>query len=757
MKNKTQTAKTPLLSVCLPAYEMGGLGHIYLKESLDKLVKQTFKDFEVILSDYSKDKLIKNLCEKYKTKLNLKYFKNFDKPVGMSANTNNSIRHASGKLLKILFQDDFLFDKDALQTTIDNFDLEKDHWLVSACEHTKDGKTFYRTHFPKYNSQVYLGKNTIGSPSVLTIKNEHPFMFDINLKWLVDCDYYRRLHDAFGAPKIVNDVTVAIRVGEHQITNTEADGALRQKEEDYMVEKYKKTTPLNLKNVTLVAVSGIDPTGAVKALELSMQGVKYYDAVLIAHHKPADLNKKITFKQCKPTELASKDRKNTNDYSRFMAYNLTNYIDSEFVLIVHNDAYVLRPDKWQDSFLEYDYIGAPWPKDVHFTNEGLNVRIGNGGFSLRSKKMLDALNDLKLPFTDNGTGYYHEDGIMCVYYRKELEEYGIKFAPVPLAARFSLEKDCEESYYQPFGFHNNPKAISKAAYIRHSLKQVRRKTSKALESVRNIPKMRSTMETEKYGWAKCPDDNARRYIEKCQLFATNDSAFANFKRDKDYGKILEGGEEIVGNIALKSIKRLKGTDLLLKHLTAFKENDRYGNPVVHDYPAVGSIAPATLRYVNNLLEIKKLIGDFQPKKIVEVGGGYGGLAKTLDVLYDFDEYTLIDLPPVIELCKKYLNHFPKLKNKMRYIYCDDLEAIKKIKDVDLFISDSAFAECDQATQTMYTDAVAKKAEFVYVTFNTLHVKGASNEMTVFADNFSKNRVKTYRSDDKTVVAVGTKR
>lgn len=470
----------------MPAYEMGGLGHIYLKQSLDTLATQTFKDFEVILSDYSEDALIKNLCKKYQDKLDLKYFKNTDRPIGMSSNTNNAIRHASGKLLKILFQDDFLFDENALQITVDNFDLEKDTWLVTACEHTKDGQTFYRTHFPRYNNQVYLGKNTVGSPSILTIKNDRPFLFDIHLKWLVDCDYYRRLHDAFGPPKVVNEVTVAIRVGEHQITNTEANTALRQSEHDYMLKKYPKLTGiLKLPTVTLVAVSGIDPTGAVKALELSMKGVEYHEVVLIAHNKPVNLDKRIVFKKCKPTELVSQDRKNTDDYSRFMAYSLCDYINSEFALIVHNDAYVLRPDKWLNSFLEYDYIGAPWPKNIHFTNEGVNVRIGNGGFSLRSRKMLNALNELKLPFTDNGTGYYHEDGIICVYYRKKLEEYGIAFAPVYLSAHFALEKDCEESDYQPFGFHNNPKAISTSAFVKDSLKQARKRAVVTLARLRN--------------------------------------------------------------------------------------------------------------------------------------------------------------------------------------------------------------------------------------------------------------------------------
>lgn len=465
---------TQLLSVCIPVYDMHGRGHLFLKHSLDILITQTFKDFDVVISDYSETNLIKDLCHEYKGKLDIKYYKNTDPTGGMSANTNNAIKKATGKLIKILFQDDFLYDTKSLEIIVNNFDLEKDNWLVTACEHSKDGVTFFRPFYPRYNPEIYLGKNTISSPSVLAIKNDQPLLFDPKLKWLMDCDYYKRCYDKFGEPKIVNKIAAVNRIGDHQISRTEADEQVRKNEYRYVIEKFseKNSEKLPLKNVTLVAVSGINPTGAVRALEISMDGINFYDAVLISHKKPNNLNIKITFKKCRPTELVSQDPKNTNDYSKFMAYNLCDYIDSEFALIVHNNAFVLRPSQWDDIFLNYDYIGAPWPKDIHYTNDGINIRVGNGGFSLRSKKLLKALNELNLPFTDNGTGYYHEDGIICVYYRKQLEKYGIKFAPVEVASRFAREKDCEDSQSDPFGFHNNKKAIPRLFFFKRFIKEL---------------------------------------------------------------------------------------------------------------------------------------------------------------------------------------------------------------------------------------------------------------------------------------------
>jgi putative sugar O-methyltransferase len=256
---------------------------------------------------------------------------------------------------------------------------------------------------------------------------------------------------------------------------------------------------------------------------------------------------------------------------------------------------------------------------------------------------------------------------------------------------------------------------------------------------------------KKYGWGKCPDNNFIGYVNKCKLFSEDDELFSNFKRDPDYIKILEGGGHIVGQMALDNIKKYQAESVLINNLDRFKENDKIGNPILMHYESTDSISPATLRYVNNCIEIKTVIGEEKPKKIVEVGGGYGGLCKTFSVLYDFDEYVLVDLPEVVELCKKYLENFPNIKDKITYISCEDLKTMNGVFDVDLFISDSAFAECDQETQILYTDKIAKNSKFVYVTFNTSHISGSQDEMQKFINNLNNKSISTFQSDDKTVV------
>src|SRR3989344_517686 len=222
------------LSICIPTYEMRGEAKRVLTRSFDILKKQTFKDFEVVVSDNSEDDIIKNLCKNSEYQLlNINYFKNPRK--GIAQNTNEAIKNAKGEIIKILYMDDYLANENSLQRIVENF---KGYWLVTGCEHD-DNKHRYNPHYPKYNKKIYYGKNPLGSPSVLAIKNGNPLLFDENMTWLLDCDYYKRMHDKYGEPNILNEVNVIIGISEHQVTNI-LSNFVKKKEYLYMLKKYKK-------------------------------------------------------------------------------------------------------------------------------------------------------------------------------------------------------------------------------------------------------------------------------------------------------------------------------------------------------------------------------------------------------------------------------------------------------------------------------------------------------------------------------------
>lgn len=216
------------LSVCIPTHGMDSRTY-FMKRCLDSLWSQSFQDFEIVVTDNSDDDVIKNICAYYST--GIRYFRNERK--GMAQNTNEAIKQAKGKLIKILYMDDFLGQRDSLKDIVEHF---KGYWLVTDCVHY-DGTKYFNHHKPTYNDEIYLGKNTIGSPSVLTISNEDPLLFDENLTWLLDADLYKRYYERYGDPVVLNDKNVIIGVGDHQATNTMGE-ARKLQEYGYMQEKY---------------------------------------------------------------------------------------------------------------------------------------------------------------------------------------------------------------------------------------------------------------------------------------------------------------------------------------------------------------------------------------------------------------------------------------------------------------------------------------------------------------------------------------
>jgi hypothetical protein len=209
---------------------------------------------------------------------------------------------------------------------------------------------------------------------------------------------------------------------------------------------------LHLPSVTLVSVTGIDPRRNLRALEVSRVGIGFAEVLLLSRITPKAIPDAIKFEKIKA------DLWSYNEFSRFVLYELYKHVHTEFALFVHHGATVLRPNCWSDEFLSYDYIGAPWKPGVHSTDSGREVVVGNGGFSLRSQKLMKAPTDLSLPFTDNGTGFFHEDGQICVYHRDRLEGHGITFAPVEIAAKFATETWRDGAVSKPFGYHNTRSA-----------------------------------------------------------------------------------------------------------------------------------------------------------------------------------------------------------------------------------------------------------------------------------------------------------
>jgi hypothetical protein len=199
---------------------------------------------------------------------------------------------------------------------------------------------------------------------------------------------------------------------------------------------------LNLNNVTILCIDGVNPDIGLKALKYSIKDINFANAKLLSHIKPNNIPINIEFVEIQKLSHES--------YNSFMLHELYKYVDTDFCLIIHDDGFVINPHLWDDRFLNYDYIGAPWK------NYGQINRVGNGGFSLRSKKLINLCKHM----ISSG----HEDGTICLTYKQELENSGCNFAPIEIAMKFSLESRIDESEFNlnnTFGFHGrgDPKNI----------------------------------------------------------------------------------------------------------------------------------------------------------------------------------------------------------------------------------------------------------------------------------------------------------
>lgn len=229
-------------SISIPTYGYNGKGSEFLEFSFEKLYNQTYKNFEVVISDHSTDNTIKDICDKWENKLNIKHKFN-DKGRGIiSPNINEAMRNCNGKWIKILFQDDFLYDEKSLELQY-NFIKKQEEltWFFSKFYHSNDGVTFYRLYYPTWNSSVWSGNNTLGCPSGLTIKNEDLIFFDEELNFYMDCDFYQRMFFKHGTPKVLNEITVVNRTWGSRLTDTISQ-SIKDKEFNRLKFKYEAFT-----------------------------------------------------------------------------------------------------------------------------------------------------------------------------------------------------------------------------------------------------------------------------------------------------------------------------------------------------------------------------------------------------------------------------------------------------------------------------------------------------------------------------------
>lgn len=255
---------------------------------------------------------------------------------------------------------------------------------------------------------------------------------------------------------------------------------------------------LDLSTVTLLCVDSRAPALATWALKRCLQHARFAKAVLmtdvdaVATREPG-----IEYVQCPPMATV-------RDYSEVMLKGITPHVEGSHVLIVQWDGFILHPECWDQAFLEYDYIGAVWPQFPE-------TPVGNGGFSLRSRRLLEAMQRPEI------TIHHPEDRCICVTNRPLLEHrLGIRFAPTDVADRFAVERT---PWHKAFGFHGlfNFTHVLGPEELRAVIAELPESCCGGVDSYDLIAALRARGETETAAalFAKCPFRGraARRFMK----------------------------------------------------------------------------------------------------------------------------------------------------------------------------------------------------------------------------------------------------
>jgi glycosyltransferase involved in cell wall biosynthesis len=224
-----------LISICIPGYEMGGKGALFLKQMLQTIQKQTYKNFEVIISNHSDGNELETVVDSFND-LNITIFKNKLNKGSSSSNINSAISKAKGNIIKPMFQDDFFVNRFALEI-ISKLPYNY-HWGVCGCVHS-DGnvKEFYHHLIPYWQDDIKKGANTLGGPSSIYFRKTD-INFDERLLWYMDTDFYYRLFLKHGLPFIVPNALICSREDETRVSNTMITDEVVNRENKILSEKY---------------------------------------------------------------------------------------------------------------------------------------------------------------------------------------------------------------------------------------------------------------------------------------------------------------------------------------------------------------------------------------------------------------------------------------------------------------------------------------------------------------------------------------
>ena len=226
----------PEFSIAIPTHDRGKNGPKWMRQLLTTLQNQTFRDFDIVVSDQSKNDNILDVCKEYSDEFDFTYVKY--KGTVPCENINIALNECTGRIIKIMFSDDVIVDNNALEIIQKAYNDTGCKWAFSGFCGTRDGENTYEHKVPMWTDYMLEGRNLLSSPSVVSFLNECKLEFDENLKLFLDTDFYHRMRWEHGMPHIIKDVLVANRDHNERISShatSQYDGIFQHPEGGWQI------------------------------------------------------------------------------------------------------------------------------------------------------------------------------------------------------------------------------------------------------------------------------------------------------------------------------------------------------------------------------------------------------------------------------------------------------------------------------------------------------------------------------------------
>ena len=230
-----------MYSILLTTYECNGFGPYFTLHNLRKIIAQTYRPIQVVVSDHSQnddiEEMINSLDPSGVEIVYTRYTEHYGNPV---ANWNNALRFAKGDYITYFCMDDYFYDNDSVARIMSEIQAHPDaKWFATSMFTAPT-----QVRVPRYNPSI-LFRNTLGGPSGIIIRRElSSVQLDPQFLWFLDTDWYYRLWEEAGEPFIIPTPTLVVREHPNQLTNTVCNDAYIEEDRARMLAKYPFITSI---------------------------------------------------------------------------------------------------------------------------------------------------------------------------------------------------------------------------------------------------------------------------------------------------------------------------------------------------------------------------------------------------------------------------------------------------------------------------------------------------------------------------------